>query len=250
MKIFEVLALSRSGHHSIKNWIIRNHVGFQIGWDYKLTVADGTNFYHLGEANHDIDLGLKYLEDRKDTIDCLLCCYEDAPWDYTIFNTDRVFQGSYRLELKDSLKIDHQGRMVFIRDFYNNLSSRIRSNEKNLFTKWNEDKSHLFDVGERYIERWKDLARSCVENKISYLKFEDWLSNQEVREKFLFDNFGIRDQYKINNIRGSQSSFGTTNNVEKRFEELNISDETKDLISKDSELHYLIGRLNYNHIKI
>jgi hypothetical protein len=249
MKIFEITALSRSGHHSIKNWIIKNHIGFQIGWDYKFTVATNTHFYHLGEANHDIPLSLKYIKENNSTIDFLLCCYEDTFWDYTILDSRQVFMGPYNLNLQNELNFDHVGKVVFIRDFYNNLSSRLKSNEKQIFTKWNEDKPHLFNVGEKFIERWKNLARAAVNNQVSYLKFEDWLTNQEIRENFLFENFGLKDRYKLTKIQGTQSSFGDIENVDKRFEGLVIPDETLDLISKDSELHYLIGALGYEYKK-
>ncbi len=66
MRMYETMALSRSGHHSIKNWIIRNLIGFQIQWDYKMINASGTDFFHLGEANHDIPLSFKFLNDYKD----------------------------------------------------------------------------------------------------------------------------------------------------------------------------------------
>ena len=81
------------------------------------------------------------------------------------------------------------------------------------------------------------------------MKFEDWLTNQEIRENFLFENFGLKDRYKLTKIQGTQSSFGDIENVDKRFEGLVIPDETLDLISKDSELHYLIGALGYEYKK-
>ena len=81
MRMYETMALSRSGHHSIKNWIIRNLVGFQIQWDYKMINASGTDFFHLGEANHDIPLSFKFLDDDKEKIDLIFVNYEDAPYD-------------------------------------------------------------------------------------------------------------------------------------------------------------------------
>jgi hypothetical protein len=250
MKIFEISALSRSGHHSIKNWIIKNHIGFQIGWDYKFTVANGTGFYHLGEANHDIPLSLKFIKEAKNEIDFLLCSYEDASWDYTILNEDRVFSGPYNLDLQKEFEFEHVGKIVLIRDFYDNLSSRVKSNQKQIFQKWNENQPHLFKVDGVFINRWKNLARACVKNQVSYLKFEDWLFDEVTREKFLFDNFGLKDRYKLDGIRGTQSSFGKVENLQKRYEDLELSDEIKDLIYKDSELHYLIGALGYEYKKI
>ena len=250
MKVVESMALSRSGHHSMKNWIIQNLVGFQIKWEYKLINCSGTKFYHLGEANHDIPLSYQYLEKIKDDADFVLVNYEDTPWDYTLLNKNKVFQGQYNLDFGRQYNVDHQGRIVFIRDFYNNLTSRIESNNRQIFNKWNEDKPHLFKVDHIYIERWKNLARACVKNNVSYLKFEDWLYNKEVRERFLWDNFRIHDKYGIKNIQGSQSSFIDNNEYSDRLKLVEIPEETKDSIRKDNELHYLLGSLGYEYKEI
>jgi len=249
MKIYETMALSRSGHHSIKNWIIRNLIGFQIEWIYKMINAGGTNFYHLGEANHDIPLSFRYLEESKENIDTIIVNYEDAPWNYTIFNEDRIFKGPLSLEKRKEFNIEHKGRVCFIRDFYDLLSSRIKSNNETIFTKWDTSDPHLFKVDGEFIVRWKSHATACVENKVSYLKFEDWITNKDVRDRFIFETFGVRDQYGLNGIRGSRSSFSTHNNLQQRHKELVLSDEMKDLIKSDSDLKHLISELNYKQLE-
>ena len=250
MRMYETMALSRSGHHSIKNWIIRNLVGFQIEWKFKMINASGTNFFHLGEANHDIPLSFKFLDEHKESIGLIFVNYEDAPYDYTIFNEDRVYKAPLSLEKRNEYNIDHLGRVCFLRDFYNNLSSRIRSNERTIFTKWDTQEPHLFKVDEIFIERWKSHARACANNQVSFLKFEDWISNKEVRDKFLFETFGVKDHYGLDGIKGSQSSFQTWDKVEERYHELNLSDKMKDLISSDDELHHLISDLGYKKINL
>lgn len=248
--MYETMALSRSGHHSMKNWIIRNLVGFQIEWEYKMINATGTNFFHLGEANHDIPLSFKFLDDFKDFIDLIFVNYEDAPYDYTIFNEDKIFKGPLSLEKREEYNIEHKGRVCFIRDFYSNLSSRIKSNEKSIFSKWDTDEPHLFEVDKTYIDRWKSHANACVNNQVSYLKFEDWMFNKGERDKFIFETFGIRDHYGIQEIKGSVSSFETWSNAESRHHELNLSDEMKDLIVHDKDLEILIKELGYSKIKL
>lgn len=250
MKVYESMALSRSGHHSIKNWIIKNLVGFQIEWDYKLVLASGTKFYHLGEANHDIPLSFEFLNQIKDTAEVTMLNYEDTPWNYTLFNEDKVFKGRHGLELGSQYNVEHQGRIIYLRDFYNNLTSRIESNQRQIFQKWNEESPHLFKVDEVFIERWKNQARACVEGKVSYLRFEDWLINEDKRREFLWETFGVKQLYGIEGISGSQSSFENKGDLTKRFEEVEIPNETKELIRKDSELHYLMGRLGYDYKKI
>jgi len=56
--------------------------------------------------------------------------------------------------------------------------------------------------------------------------------------------------YGIEGIRGTQSSFVENKDLEKRFEQVEIPEETKEIIRKDSELHYLIGRLGYEYKSI
>ena len=241
------MGCSRSGHHTILNWIVMNHVGFQSDWEFKMTTLGANGFHFLSEANHDIPISHKFLDEKKENISTILIGYEDTPANYTILNEDRIYKGPFALDYFYQYNIEHKGRIILIRDFYNNLSSRIKSNEKTLFTKWSSGKPFLFDVGEKFIYRWKNQARDCVNNKCLFLKFEDWINNKDVRDKFLFDAFGLKDLYSTKEIRGTVSSFGTIENVEKRSEQVEIPEETKELIRKDSELNYLIGALGYQY---
>jgi hypothetical protein len=68
MKIYEILALSRSGHHSVVNWIINNTVGFQCDWKYKLTELGTNGLFYLNEANHDIPLSFQFVDEKKEKI--------------------------------------------------------------------------------------------------------------------------------------------------------------------------------------
>lgn len=250
MKTYEFMGCSRSGHHSMINWIIKNMVGFQCNWHYKLNWMTGTDLWFLGEANHDIPLSFDLLRNNKDRIGTLIVGYEDTPWDYTIFREDRIFIGPNSLEKRDEFEIEHLSRVIFIRDFYNNLLSRIKSNEKTIFTKWDSGQPHLFEVTEKFLFRWKSQARACVENKSPYLRFEDWMNNKTKREQFLWETFHIKDRYGIHSIDGTVSSFGEQSGVKSNYDENLIPEEIKKLIRDDNELHYLIGKLGYEYRQI
>lgn len=250
MKIFEFVAHCRSGHHSILNWIIVNKVGFQYDWKYKLAALAQTGLYHLSEGNHDIPLSFQFLEENLENIDTLFVGYEDTPWDYTIFSEDNVYRGPMSLTNQKKYKFNYQGRIILIRNFYSNLASRLKSNENKMFAKWDEPIPHLFDVGQYFIDTWKNQARACVENQVKFLRFEDWLKNKDVREKFLLENFGLKDIHGIENIEGTRSSFEGRQKVLNRFEEIEVPEEIKELIRKDSELNYLIGKMGYDYVKI
>lgn len=247
MKIYEILGLSRSGHHTVTNWIIKNTIGFQCDWKYKLTDLGGTGLFYLNEANHDIPLSFQYVNEKKDQIKKLYLNYEDTPGDYTIFNNDNIFKGPMSLKYENS---EFLGRIIILRDFYDLLSSRLKLNQAKINKEWIGDTEFILEVGEKYIYRWKSQAKAALFNNTPYLRFEDWITNKEVREKFLLDNFGLKDHFGTKGIEGTPSSFGDRKDVLKRDGLIGIPEETKDLIRKDNELHYLIGALGYKYKEI
>jgi hypothetical protein len=203
MKVFETMGLCRSGHHAVLNWIFSNVAGFQIGWDYKLTKFIGIDLHFLDEANHDIPLSFKFVDEFLPQIKNLIVGYEDTPWDYTIFREDKKYNGALSLNYKQEYNIESQGRLVVIRDFYNNLSSRIKANEKKLQKEWQSEKVFYFKTEEEYIERWKNLAKACVEEKVSYIRFEDWTSNKKIRNEILSKHFGMSELRGTSEIKGT-----------------------------------------------
>jgi len=249
MKIYEILALSRSGHHSVVNWIIRNTIGFQCEWKYKLTQLGSTGLFYLNEANYDIPLSFQFVDEKKEIIKKLYLNYEDTPGDYTVFNDDNTFKGPMSMSIKGIDNTVFEGRIIIMRDFYNLLASRLKANENKIFKKWN-DNLHILEVGEHFIFRWKSQAKACLYNNTPYLRFEDWLNNKEVREEFLYKNFGLIDNFGTKGIFGTRSSFGSHDGVHDRSKQMKIPDEIKELIRKDTELHYLIGALGYDYKEI
>lgn len=249
MKVYEILALSRSGHHSVVNWIIKNTVGFQCDWTYKMTELGPNGLFYLNETNHDIPLSFQYITEKKEKIKKLYLNYEDTPGDYTVFNDDNTFRGPMSVSIEGIPNVEFVSRIIVIRDFYNLLASRMKSNENKILKKWN-DNVHLLEVGQHFIYRWKSQAKSCIENNTPYLRFEDWLNNKEKREKFLLENFGLVDNFGTKGIFGTRSSFGSHEGVSNRSQELVIPEEIKQLINQDNELHYLMGRLGYEFKQI
>ena len=80
------------------------------------------------------------------------------------------------------------------------------------------------------------------------IKFEDWLNDKKIRDEFMSKIIGHGELYD-NEVTGTVSSFGDKNVID-RYSQIEIPQKTKDLIRQDSELHYLIGKLNYNYKKI
>lgn len=247
MKLYEIIATHRSGHHSMMNWLIYNLTGLQSTWKYKMNILNNSGLYQLNCANHDIPLSFELFNQFKLNYKELMVSYEDTHWDYTIFNDDKRYNG------KLSLNIDNIGeykRIIFIRNFYTNLASRLKSNQNKNFMTFKEKNVVQFDVGKDFIWRWKNNAKACLEKKVYFLKFEDWLSNKDIRENFLRSVIGLNEIKGIDNIVGTNSSFGETKNVLERDKMIEIPEEIKDLIRQDNELHYLIGALGYEYKEI
>ena len=244
MKVLESMGLSRSGHHAIFNWILLNLVGTQIEWKYKMTYLNNTSIFFLDEANHDIPLSFKFIDEFLHKIKFLIVCYEDTFWDYTLFNQERIFRGPYSLNYKTEYSIDYVGRFTIIRDFYDTLNSRIQANQINMGKKWKTETPFYFKVDTTYVERWKNLAKACVENKTSFIKFEDWKTQKKIRQIFLQEVLDIKEIFGVENIVGTKSSFSSKNKQNL------ISEEMFQIIDQDQELKFLIRELGYEYIKI
>jgi hypothetical protein len=249
MKLIEITALCRSGHHAVMNWIVRSITGQQCTWSHKMNLLEN-GFRILSEANHDIPLSYKFIEEQLSETSILIAGYEDTPWNYSIFSNDNIYRGPLSLNKARSYGFDNLLKIVIIRDFYSNLSSRIKSNNNKKMKNWTDGSPHLFDVGKDYIDRWKNIARACVIGKVSYIKFEDWLSDEQKRREFLETNFSVKDMYGTVEIIGTSSSFENIHNVKDRTGQVEIPEEIKELIRKDNELHYLIGALGYQYKEI
>lgn len=250
MNIYEFIALSRSGHHAILNWIFQNLVGFQIEWNYKITRLGDSNLYYINEGSFNTGFSFEFIENNFKNIKNLFVGYENVKTNFTIFRDDNIFRGPI-----SKMKYSEKGatlskRILIIRDFYNNLASRVRANKNEGMFINTDGKPLFFDVKQNFIDTWKDMARAIVDEKITHIKYEDWLENSEIRKKFLLDNFNTLEIYDFDNVKGTSSSFGESKNYKNRFDPELISDEIKDLIRKDNELHYLIGALGYEYKKI
>lgn len=246
MKLIETTGLSRSGHHAILNWVLHNLVGFQIEWKYKLTILNETDIFLLDEANHDIELGFNFIDEKLPKIGTLIVSYEDTFWDYTIFSQDRVYRGPLSLNYKKNYELQYMNRFIVIRDFYDNLVSRIVANNNKMGKEYSTDKAFYFKTDEIYIERWKNLARGCVQNKVPYIKFENWLESSVARQEFMKTTFGVSEISEPTSIIGTKSSFGENKKKSKDYDLDIIPEETKQKIKMDNELHYLMGKLGYN----
>lgn len=248
MKIFEIFGLARSGHHAVINWMIKNVCGQEAEMKWKLDLLDGRGVTYINEANLDTEVTLQYIKEQANNTKFLFLSYENCDLDFSILNTEKKYYFPTSLNL-DSIKGFHYNRRIIIlRNFYNNLASRLKANQENIILS-REGTVLQWDVGQRFINFWKENAKNILNNKFYGIKYEDWLVDKNIRNEFLREVFGINEYYD-NNVQGTHSSFGELKNLNERHKQIEIPDEVKELIKKDNELHFLIGKLGYEYIDI
>lgn len=243
MKIFEIFGLSRSGHHAMTNWLIKNMCGDECEMNWKLNIMNNGLFY-INEGNLDEELTLKYIEEQKNNIRVLIISYENCELDYSILNDKKKYTSPLSINNKNVQNFSQNYRIIFIRDFLNNLASRVVSNQKKLASD-REGNNINWDLTNKFVRQWKESAKQILTNKCLHLKYEDWLLSETKRDEFITKILGNGELYN-NQVKGTHSSFGVGNTLD-RFSEINLDEKIKIELKKDNELHYLIGRLNYEY---
>jgi hypothetical protein len=237
MEVIEYVALARSGHHAIVNWFLKNMIGQQCSFNWQVTIAGDSGLVHWNDSTVYVESCLNELK-KLDEPNILSICYDNELYDFSHVNK---LNATYRKCIFNGWEVKKTRRFLVIRDFYNNLVSRMK-----MFHDLNEERS-FYD--ERFISVWKNHARACVENKIDYIKYEDWLTSTEKRQELL-SKFGVKEKYDNTNISGKESSFGKSKDYLNRYDSNLVPENIKELIRKDGELHYLIGKMNYKYVEI
>lgn len=237
MEVIEYVALARSGHHAIVNWFLKNIIGQECSFNWQLTIAGDSGLLHWNDSTVFVEESMNELK-KMEKPNILSISYDNELYDFSYINKHNA---PYRTCVFNGWEVTKTRKFLVIRNFYNNLISRMR-----MFHDLNEPRA-FYD--EKYISTWKNHARACVENKVDYIKYEDWLTSKDKRQELL-SKFGVKEQYDNTNIKGTHSSFGNSKDYLNRFDPNLIPEEIKNLIRKDNELHYLIGKLGYNYIEI
>jgi len=243
MKIYEITATARSGHHAMLNWLIKNISGYeyQNGDKYKI-LPNG--LYYINETNHTKDISKEFIEKNINNIRSLILSYENTKSDYTLLNETEIYTSTMSITNKNLCNFTQNYRIVFIRDFYNNLASRIKSNNDRL----SKNQKPYWDVGKIFISIWKDNARCILNDKCLYLKYEDWLNSKQKRNNFISKIINNGELFD-NNVTGTYSSF-SDNDFMSRWKNITFPSDIKELVKNDNELHYLIGALGYQYKEI
>lgn len=248
MNIYEFLGTSRSGHHAVINWAFKNLCGSEYAMHGKFKENKESGLYYINEANLDLNLIFDYLPRISSNCEYLFLSYENSSNDFSLFSPNYKYKAP--LDFKSTFfkeRPSDRKRIILIRDFYNNLSSRIKANLNNIEANIPLHPSSDFSVN--FVNMWKSYARDIVNNNCYSIKFEDWISNKEIRVKFLHDVFGINEIYDSSNIKGTSSSFGY-GDVTNRIKEIEVDDKIKSIINSDTELKELIEALGYKNYNL
>jgi len=237
MEVIEYVALARSGHHAIVNWFLKNIIGQECSFNWQLTIAGDSGLLHWNDSSVFVEASLEELKKMKEP-NILSICYDNELYDYSHVNK---LNAPYRKCVFNGWEVTRTRKILIIRNFYNNLISRMK-----MFHDLNEPRA-FYD--EKYISVWKNHARACIEKKVDFIKYEDWLTSKEKRQELL-SKFGVNELYDNTNVRGKQSSFGNSKDFLNRFNPEIVPENIKELIRKDNELHYLIGKMGYDFVQI
>ena len=233
---YEIFGLGRSGHHAMTNWVIKNLIGVESKIEYKLNLFPNEKFFYINEANLDEHITEKYIEDHAEKNKNFIVTYENCRIDYTFFNEEKRYTS--KTCFTDKRIEDYSNtRIIFIRNFFDNLASRHERNIKN--------KNNTHDIGDYFFDVWKQHAYNILEKNQYHLKYEDWILSPKKRTEFLKQTIGTYEIYD-NNVSGTISSYGN-NDYLNRFDPSKIRDEIKDKIISDDELKHLINGLNYKY---
>jgi len=240
MKIIEVFANRRSGHHFFMSWLVSNITGekdTKIKELNKITWINDKVCHYNDATYHSFFNEQKVKDELKEIIekkpDYLIINYEESD----IYNN---------LNSEGTLIYNNNPiKVVFIRDFLNTMASKWAVSETDLkeFYFGFKNKEQIIEN----IDYWKRIANNYLNENTIGFSYEDLLDDKNNKENFL-NKLGLKEIIKTKDLSGTKSSFNT-NNYNERFKEVNFSEDFKNICESDDELNSLIERLSYNTIE-
>jgi hypothetical protein len=239
----EVYGFGRSGHHAMLQWMIKNITGgsqYDNNNNYKLTALPEHSLMYINEGNFRTNATHKYLREPGSRYDKIIISYEDSLSTHTELTENKISKSDNTIELDHLKRFGNSHKFFFIRDFFNNIASRHKRNKFN--------GNERFMVKEKFIELWKSHAYSILEDNQKYLKYEDWLHNNQKRNDFINNLLGHDEVYDNKGILGTKSSFNDSNYLN-RFKESDFTKEHLEMIYSDRDLEYVIKEMGYEYRK-
>jgi len=239
MKIIEIFANRRSGHHFFMSWLISNISGIKdnkiknlnkITWITEDICHYNDATYHAFFNKKQVEKEIQEIIDKKPKY--LFINYEESDV-YNQLNNKEGILNKY-----DTTKI------IYLRDFFNTMASKwaVSNTDLKEFYFGFENKEQIIEN----IDTWKMMSKNFLNDKFIGFKYEYLLSDNLEREMFLQQTFNVKEKFKPTDFDGTKSSF-KTKNYNKRYDEVDFSNTFKDLVISDTMLYYLIGATKYEY---
>jgi hypothetical protein len=250
MQLYEFYGLARSGHHAVINWCVKNLSSAELPMVNKFQVIESGGIYYINEGNYDLGLTKNFLIENWSKIKYLIVGYENCDPTFSFFSPKHEYKAPLDFQFENLEPPTTRKRIILTRNFYDNLASRIKKNQGGIVN--NIGENIIFPVDYQFVQQYKLYLNDIIEQKCYYLKFEDWLHNKSIRQKFLLEVFGIHELYSNESVRGTVSSFSESDreNLENRINQVVVSESIKNLVNSDEELKTLLEKVGYKIITL
>ena len=242
MILIEVNAIRRSGHHAFINWLISNI--HNVPYTENLcknkynVILGNKNILWVNEGEWKIKNIINFITERKDRMDVVIISYEQITKE---INYDPNYSILTK-ELKEKWGVIEHIQIPFVRDYYNNFASLIKSstlgnkNEfENTYLLWNK----------AYKDQLKHVLRG-----IRGVIYDRWVSDPEYSLKVCLKILGKVNQFHPLSIGGTGSSFGkgkqNMSPLLNRYKTIKWSKWVIDEIKGDVELSELISKAGFD----
>ena len=242
MKIIEIQAIRRSGHHAFTNWLINNLLDTDgsIGYcNEKYNVINDGEILWVNEAEYGLNQTKKVISEVKPnyvflTYEVFLYKYNNDSKPHVKDNINSLLLTPY---LEQKWGVTKAINFSFVREFWNNFAS--------LFTLF-----PFYQEGNKIdeVQQWVNYYKASLKYnfKTNGGLFDLWIQDKKYANNIL--NYLINKDNKLNplNTTGTKSSFKnsklTVENLLSRKDLIIFPDWFMDMVNTDKELLDLLNK--------
>lgn len=242
MKIIEIQAIRRSGHHAFTNWLINNLLDTDgsIGYcNEKYNVINDGEILWVNEAEYDLNQTKKVISEVKPnyaflTYEVFLYKYNNDSKPHVKDNINSLLLTPY---LEQKWGVTKAINFSFVREFWNNFAS--------LFTLF-----PFYQEGNKIdeVQQWVNYYKASLKYnfKTNGGLFDLWIQDEKYANNIL--NYLINKDNKLNPLSttGTKSSFKnsklTVENLLSRKDLITFPDWFMDMVNTDKELLDLLNK--------
>ena len=242
MILIEVNAIRRSGHHAFINWLISNI--HNVPYTENLcknkynVILGNKKILWVNEGEWGVKQNIDFITERKDRMDIVIISYEQITKE---INYDPNYSVLTK-ELKDKWGVVEHIQIPFVRDYYNNMASLLKINNKN------KNPIPFKNSYPLYIKAYKGQLKHVIEG-IRGVIYDKWVSEPEYALKVCLKILGKVNQYHPLSLGGTGSSFGKgkqdMGSLLNRYKTVKFPKWVMDKKQNDIELNKLIKQIGF-----